>query len=87
MRIFLETGLDDRGSIPGRDNDGIFSLCLSVQTGSAAHPASYQMFRGGFYSGIKRPWREDDNSLPFNAEVKNTWSYTSTPPLSSWRSD
>jgi hypothetical protein len=29
--------------------------------------------------GIKRPGREDDNSPPSSDEVKNTWSYTSTP--------
>jgi hypothetical protein len=31
-------------------------------------------------SGVKRPVREADHSSPFNAEVKNAWSYTSTPP-------
>jgi hypothetical protein len=31
-------------------------------------------------SGVKRQGREADHSPPFSAEVKNTWSYTSTPP-------
>jgi hypothetical protein len=26
------------------------------------------------------------DSTPSGAEVKNAWSYTSTPPMSSWRS-
>jgi hypothetical protein len=30
-------------------------------------------------TGIKRPEREADHSPPSSAEVKNTWSYTSTP--------
>jgi hypothetical protein len=29
---------------------------------------------------IKRPGREADHSPPPSAEVKNAWSYTSTPP-------
>jgi hypothetical protein len=28
---------------------------------------------------VKRPGREADHSLPSSAEVKNAWSYTSTP--------
>jgi hypothetical protein len=34
---------------------------------------------------INRPGREADHSLPSSAEVKNTWSCTSTPPVPSWR--
>jgi len=38
--------------------------------------------------GVKRPGREADHSHPYNAEVKPSWSYTSTPPImSSWRGD
>jgi len=29
---------------------------------------------------VKRPGREADQSLPFSAEDKNDWSYTSTVP-------
>jgi hypothetical protein len=29
--------------------------------------------------GVKRPGREADDSPPSNAEVKNVWSYISTP--------
>jgi hypothetical protein len=39
-------GLDDRGSIPGRGNDGISSLRHPVQTSSGAPRASYQRYRG-----------------------------------------
>jgi hypothetical protein len=30
--------------------------------------------------GVKRPGREADHSPPSSAEIKNEWSYTSTPP-------
>jgi hypothetical protein len=30
---------------------------------------------------VKWPGREADHLLPSSAEVKNTWSYTSTPPI------
>jgi hypothetical protein len=42
-------------------------------TGAGAHSASYQM---GKQSG-----READHSPRTTAEVKNTWIYTSTPPI------
>jgi hypothetical protein len=29
---------------------------------------------------IKWPEREADHSSPFSADIKNEWSYTSTPP-------
>jgi hypothetical protein len=32
--------------------------------------------------GVKWPGREADHSPPSSAEVKNVWSYTSTPPIS-----
>jgi len=31
--------------------------------------------------GVKRPGREADHLFPSSAEVKNTWRYTSTPPI------
>jgi hypothetical protein len=53
---------------------GNFSLHHRVQTGSGAHPASYPLVtRGSFPGG------EADHSPPSSVEVKNAWSYTSTP--------
>jgi hypothetical protein len=46
--------------------------------GSGAHPTSCPMGTGALTPGVKRPGREDDYSPPSSAEVKNTWSYTST---------
>jgi hypothetical protein len=40
-----------------------------------AHPASYPKV-----PGVNWPGREADHSPPTSAEVKNTWSYTFTPP-------
>ena len=37
----------------------------------------------GSYPGgvvVKKPGHEFNHSPPFSAEVKNEWSYTSTPP-------
>jgi len=36
---------------------------------------------GGAVSVLWRPVHESNNSHPFCAAVKNSWSYTSTPPL------
>jgi hypothetical protein len=38
-------------------------------------------YRGLFPPGVKRLGREADHSPPTSAEVKNTWMYTSTPPI------
>jgi hypothetical protein len=33
------------------------------------------------FLGVKRPEREADHSPPSSAEVKDAWSYTTTPPI------
>jgi hypothetical protein len=38
-----------------------------------------QWVPGAISVGVQRPGREADHSPPSNAEVKNAWSYTSTP--------
>jgi len=35
----------------------------------------------GFFPEGKQPGREADHSPPSSAEVKDAWSYTSTPPI------
>jgi hypothetical protein len=47
--------------------------------GSGAHSASYPMGTRGSFPGVKWPRREADHSSPPSAEVKNAWSYISTP--------
>jgi hypothetical protein len=78
--IALGYGLDDRSSrvrLPA--GAGNFSLLHRVQTGSGAHPASYPVGTRGSFPGVKWPGREVEDSPPSSAEVKNAWSYTSTP--------
>jgi hypothetical protein len=58
---------------------GYFSPNHSVQTGSGAHSPSYLMGTRGSFVEIKRSGREADYSHPSSVEVKNAWSYTSTP--------
>jgi hypothetical protein len=80
--IALGYGLDDRGSrVRFPAGAGNFSLHHSVQNGSGAHPASYPMGTSALSLGVKRAGREADHSPPSSAEVKNAWSYTSTPPI------
>jgi hypothetical protein len=79
-------GLEDQGVgvrvLVGED----FSILHTVQTSSEAHPAFYPMGTGALSTGVKRPWREADNSPPTRAEVKKTWVYHPLLPTSSWRS-
>jgi hypothetical protein len=78
--ITLDYGLDDRGSrVRFLAGAGNFSLHHCVQNGSGAHPASYPMSTRGSFPWIKRPGHEADHSPQSSAEVKNAWSYTSTP--------
>jgi len=39
------------------------------------------MVTRGFFLGVKRLGREANHSPPSSAEVKVTWSYTSTPAV------
>jgi hypothetical protein len=46
------------------------------------HPLhNIQWVSGALSLGVKRPGHEADHSPPSSAEVKNAWSYTSTPPI------
>jgi hypothetical protein len=40
-----------------------------------------QWVQGDVSPAVKQPGREAYHSPLFRAEVKNTWSYTSTPPI------
>jgi len=54
---------------------GFFSLRHRIQTGS-----HIQWVKGNLSPGVKQRGREADRSPPPSVEVKNAWSYTSTPP-------
>jgi hypothetical protein len=57
---------------------GIFSLRHRVQPVCGAHPVSCPVGTGTPSPGVKRSDRKADHSSLSSAEVKNTWSYTST---------
>jgi hypothetical protein len=71
-------GLDDRGYIPGKANDFLFSTTSRPALGTT-QPA-IQWVRGASSLGAKRQGREDDLSPTSNADVKNT-----IPHKSWWR--
>jgi hypothetical protein len=75
----LGYGLDIGGSSPGRSWE-IFP--------SPPHPDRFwgppsllSNRNQGLFPGVKSPGREGDYSPLSSAEVKNVWSYISTPPI------
>jgi hypothetical protein len=56
----------------------LFSTASRMVLGPIQPPI--QKVPGNFSLGTKRPGREAGHSPPSNAEVKNVWSYISTPP-------
>jgi hypothetical protein len=79
--VGIATGywLDDRGFGVRVPDGNEISLLHTVQTGSWAHPASYQMGIGALSPGVKGEGREADHSHPTSAEAKKTHICTSTP--------
>jgi hypothetical protein len=81
FQIFKEPGLLSRYSgrlraeRPGfgsRQGQDFFFLLRGVQTGSGAHPASYEWKQERLSSVLKRSERENDHSSLFIDEVKNS---------------
>jgi hypothetical protein len=58
-----------------------FSLHHPVYTSSGAETASCPMGTRAHTLGVKQTKHETNHSPPSKAEVKNEWSYTSTPPI------
>jgi len=81
--IALGYGLDDRSSrVRGL---GIFLFTTASRTALGTTQPPIQWVAGALSLGVKRPGSEVDHSSS-SADVKNAWSYTSTPPVtSSWR--
>jgi hypothetical protein len=78
--IALGYTLDDRGSRVRFPAGAVnFSLHHRVQNGSGARTASCPVGNRGSFPGINWSGREADHSPPSSAEVKDAWSYTSTP--------
>jgi hypothetical protein len=78
--MLLGYGLDDRGSIPGEANDGIYFL-FATASRPALGPTQppIQQVKESLSPGVNRPEREADHLPPFSAEIKNAWNYTFTP--------
>jgi hypothetical protein len=58
----------------------LFTTVSILALGPKQPPIEWVTGTGALTLGVKRPRREADHS-PSGAEVKNEWSYTSTPPI------
>jgi hypothetical protein len=68
----------DRCSMP--DRKGIFLFAIASKPALRTIQPPIQQV-----PGVKRQRREADHAHSSSAEVRNTWSYVSTPHTSSWR--
>jgi hypothetical protein len=59
---------------------GIFLIATASGPALGSTQTPMQWIPEAFSFGVKLPGREADHSPPSSAEVKTTWSYTSTPP-------
>jgi hypothetical protein len=80
----LGYGLDDRG-LESRQGLEIFLFTTLSRPVLGPTQPPIQWIPGALSLGVKRERREADHSPPSSSEVKNAWSYTSTPPTPSWR--
>jgi hypothetical protein len=60
---------------------GIFLYTTMPRMALGPIPPPVQWVPGALSLEVKWPGREADHSLLSSAEVKNEWSYTSTPPI------
>jgi hypothetical protein len=75
----LGYGLDDiRDSSPCRGWEFYSSQCTDLLWGP---PSLYSMGIRSSFLGVKRLGCKADHLPPSSAEVKDVWSYTSTPPI------
>jgi hypothetical protein len=76
----LVYGLDDQGF---ESWQGLRIFLFSTVSRTALGPTQppIQWVPAALSLRVKLPRREADHSPPSSAEVKNAWSYTSTPPL------
>jgi hypothetical protein len=78
--IALGYGLDYWG-FESRQGLGIFRFTTASRPALEPTQPPIQLVQGALSLGVKRPGREVDHSPPSSAEVKNAWSYTSTPSI------
>jgi hypothetical protein len=70
-----------RSGFDSRQGLGIFLFAVMARLALEPTQSPIQWVPGAVYVGVKRPGREADHTLPSSAEVKNAWSYTSTPSV------
>jgi hypothetical protein len=77
---FYNDGL--RAGLSGFDSRQRKILMFSTASRPTLGPSQppIQCVTGAISPGVMRSGREADHSPPCSAEVKNTWTYTSTPP-------
>jgi hypothetical protein len=78
--ITVGYGLDNLG-FESRQGLGIFPFITASRQPLGHTQLPMQWGPGSLSFGAKRPGRESDHSPPSSAEVKNVWSYTSTPQI------
>jgi hypothetical protein len=78
--IKLGYGLDNQG-FESREGLGIVSFTTVSRPALEPTQPPIQWVPGALSLGVKRPECEADHSPPSSDEVKNAWSYTSTPPI------
>jgi hypothetical protein len=72
--------MDERG-FESRKGLGIFLFTTASRPALGPTRPSIQWVPGTLSFEIKRPGRKADHSPSPSAEVKNAWSYISTPPI------
>jgi len=73
-------GLEDLGSVPGGDSDGIsFIFVTAFRPALGPTQPHIQWIPRNFSSGLMCPYCEVDHPPPSSAEFKNAWSYASAP--------
>jgi hypothetical protein len=76
--IALGYGVDDRW-FEYRQRLGIFLFTTASRPALEPTLTPIQWVSGAFFLGVNRPRREADHSPPPSVEVRNAWSYTSSP--------
>ena len=69
-----------RGFYPCRGRTFFCSPKLFRPTPGPNQPPTQRVLEA-VSSGVRRSWREANHSIPFSAEIKNEWNYTSTPSI------
>jgi hypothetical protein len=78
--IAISYGLDDRG-FKSRQGLGIFLFTTASRLALGPTQPPIQWVSRALSLRVNRPGREADHSPPSSAQVKTSWSYTSTPSV------